>query len=97
MLLSIGMIVRDEEKNLRSCLNGLKPILEQVDSELIIADTGSADATVNIAEEFTLPKMFIRQSGEAIFPGQGIKPLNELKGNGTCSWTPTRYSGMFRI
>jgi len=53
VLLSIGMIVKNEEQGLRECLNGIKPILEQVDSELIIADTGSTDATVAIAKEFT--------------------------------------------
>ncbi|MDR1704996.1 MAG: glycosyltransferase, partial [Clostridiales bacterium] len=53
MLLSIGMIVKNEEKTLRACLEGIKPILEQVESELIIADTGSTDRTADIAKEFT--------------------------------------------
>ena len=53
MLLTIGMIVKNEEKYLEQCLSGLKPILENVDSELIIADTGSTDRTVEIAKQFT--------------------------------------------
>ncbi len=53
MLLSIGMIVKNEEKFLRRCLEALSPILEQVPSELIIADTGSTDKTVDIARQFT--------------------------------------------
>ena len=53
MLLSIGMIVKNEEKYLEECLTALKPILENVDSELIIADTGSTDRTVEIAKKFT--------------------------------------------
>ncbi len=53
MILSIGMIVKNEEKYLRRCLEGLKPILDSIDSELIIADTGSTDNTVDIAKEFT--------------------------------------------
>lgn len=53
MKLSIGMIVKNEEKNLRQCLNGIKQILNNVDSELIIADTGSTDKTVEIAREYT--------------------------------------------
>lgn len=53
MLLSIGMIVKNEEKFLERCLKALKPILDNVDSELIIADTGSTDNTVEIAKKFT--------------------------------------------
>ena len=53
MLLTIGMIVKNEEKLLEKCLNGIKPILVNVDSELIIADTGSTDRTVEIAKKFT--------------------------------------------
>ncbi len=53
MVLSIGMIVKNEEKYLEKCLTALKPILENVDSELIIADTGSTDKTVEIAKKFT--------------------------------------------
>lgn len=53
MLLSIGMIVKNEEKYLEKCLTALKPILENVDSELIIADTGSTDRTFEIAKKFT--------------------------------------------
>ena len=53
MVLSIGMIVKNEEKFLRRCLEGLKYIMDNVESELIICDTGSTDATVEIAKEFT--------------------------------------------
>jgi len=53
MVLSIGMIVKNEEKYLERCLSALKPILENVESELIIADTGSTDRTVDIAKKFT--------------------------------------------
>lgn len=53
MLLTIGMIVKNEEKYLRRCLNALLPILRSIKSELIIADTGSADSTFEIAGEFT--------------------------------------------
>ena len=53
MLLSIGMIVKNEEKYLEQCLTALQPILNSLDSELIIADTGSTDNTVEIAKKFT--------------------------------------------
>ena len=52
MVLSIGMIVKNEEKYLDRCLSALKPILENVESELIIADTGSEDNTVEIAKKY---------------------------------------------
>ncbi|MCL1989052.1 MAG: glycosyltransferase [Firmicutes bacterium] len=53
MVLSIGMIMKNEEKYLRDCLTALQPILDNVDSELIICDTGSTDNSINIAKEFT--------------------------------------------
>lgn len=53
MKLTIGMIVKNEEKWLDKCLYAIKPILENVDSELIITDTGSDDRTVEIAEKYT--------------------------------------------
>lgn len=53
MLLTIGMIVKNEEKYLDRCLSAIKPILDNVDSELIITDTGSTDKTVEIAQRYT--------------------------------------------
>jgi glycosyltransferase involved in cell wall biosynthesis len=47
------MMVKNEEKNLHRCLESLKPILEQIDSELVIVDTGSSDNTVEIARQYT--------------------------------------------
>lgn len=53
MLLSICMMVKNEEKNLPRCLESLKELMNNVESELIIVDTGSEDETVNIAKEYT--------------------------------------------
>ena len=53
MKLTIGMIVKNEEKWLDKCLSAIKPILDNVDSELIITDTGSTDKTVEIAKNYT--------------------------------------------
>ncbi|MFC6231951.1 glycosyltransferase [Paenibacillus allorhizosphaerae] len=51
--ISICMIVKDEEKNLRRCLDSLQSLLEQDYTELIIVDTGSTDSTVDIARDYT--------------------------------------------
>ncbi len=51
--LSIGMIVKNEEKHLKNCLEALQPLMKQINCELIIADTGSTDRTVEIAKEYT--------------------------------------------
>lgn len=53
MKLSICMIVKDEEKNIRRCLDSLKPLIEKPDVELIIVDTGSTDRTPEIAANYT--------------------------------------------
>ena len=57
MELSIGMIVKNESKYLERCLIALKPILDNVTSELIIVDTGSSDGTIEIARKL-LTKSF---------------------------------------
>jgi glycosyltransferase involved in cell wall biosynthesis len=51
--LSIGMMVKNEEANLTRCLESLKPLMRDVESELIIVDTGSTDKTVEIAKAYT--------------------------------------------
>ena len=47
--ISVCMIVKNEEKQLRACLESLRPIAD----EIIVCDTGSADRTKEIAAEFT--------------------------------------------
>lgn len=47
------MMVKDEEKNLRRCLEAMRSIIQRNDVELIIVDTGSKDSTVEIAREYT--------------------------------------------
>ncbi len=49
MLISLCMIVRNEEKVLARCLESAKGLAD----EIVIADTGSADGTVGIARRYT--------------------------------------------
>ncbi len=59
-LISICMMVKDEEKNLKRCLDSLGQLIEKRDVELIIVDTGSSDNTVNIAGQYT-EKLFFHE------------------------------------
>lgn len=65
MKLSICMMVKNEENNLRRCLESLKHLRESFESELIIVDTGSTDDTVKIAREYT--KQIYYKEGLMIF------------------------------
>lgn len=53
-------MVKNEEKYLEQCLQGIQPILKALDSELIIVDTGSTDSTVEIARRYT-DKVYFHQ------------------------------------
>ncbi|WP_270646641.1 glycosyltransferase, partial [Paeniclostridium hominis] len=53
MLLSIVMMVKNEERYLDKTLESLKPLMKDINSELIILDTGSDDSTVEIAKRYT--------------------------------------------
>lgn len=50
---SICMIVKDCEADLKRCLDSFLPIIHEKWSELIIVDTGSTDRTVEVAGEYT--------------------------------------------
>lgn len=47
-MISLSMIVKNEEKHLRDCLESVKGIVD----EIILVDTGSTDNTIKIAQEF---------------------------------------------
>lgn len=57
-LLTIGMIVKNEEHNLPRCLDSMLPILDDPAVELVIVDTGSTDNTVEIAKRYTNKVVF---------------------------------------
>lgn len=64
LCLSIGMIVKNEEAVLEECLQALEPLRRAVPSELIIADTGSTDRTMEIAEKYADTLFQIPWSGD---------------------------------
>ncbi len=53
IILSIGMIVKNEEKHLDKCLSALQKLRDNISNELIIVDTGSTDRTKEIALKYT--------------------------------------------
>ncbi|ASW43117.1 glycosyltransferase [Clostridium isatidis] len=53
MLLSIAMIVKNEENNLPRALEALMALKNKIDYEIIIVDTGSEDNTIHIAKQYT--------------------------------------------
>ena len=54
---SLTMIVRDEEKNLRRCLESVRGVFD----EIVVLDTGSKDRTIEIARSFV--RGFLISSG----------------------------------
>ncbi len=55
MLLSVCMIVRDEEKTLPRCLESIRGLFD----ELVIVDTGSSDGTAALAKTYTPNVIFL--------------------------------------
>ncbi len=53
VILSIGLIVKNEEQNLARCLDSLESLMKEIPCQLIITDTGSTDKTVEIAKKYT--------------------------------------------
>ena len=72
--ISLCMIVKDEEKVLKRCLDSAVSFAD----EIIIVDTGSSDSTKKIAETYTKKSM--------ISPGTMIFQLPETRRFATRKW-----------
>lgn len=53
MLLSVAMIVKNEERYIEKVLQSLSKVKEDIQCEIIVVDTGSEDNTVNICKKYT--------------------------------------------
>ena len=90
--LSIGVLVSNNIDTIRGCMESLRPLLKQVNSELIIVDTvgeKQSDGSLAIAKEYADKKAFIEVKGVTLekegvvsFPDapteRGSKHLREL-------------------
>ena len=65
--LSVILITKNEEKNIRECLDSVAWA-----DEIIVVDSGSSDKTISIAQEFT-PLVFVHD-----WPGFGIQKNRAL-------------------
>lgn len=53
MILSVCMMIKNEEKHLDACLSALNDLKSKIDMEIIVVDTGSTDKSVEIAKKYT--------------------------------------------
>lgn len=51
-LLTIGMPVSNQIGTIERCLKGIKPILDALDAELVVVDTGSTDGTIEVCKQY---------------------------------------------
>ena len=51
--LTISLLVSDRMETLKKCLDSLKPLLVELDSELIVVFTGKNDETLDFVRRYT--------------------------------------------
>src|SRR6266540_4425302 len=74
MTIATITITKNEEKNIRACLESLKWV-----DEVIVVDAESSDRTVELAKAYT-PKVFVRR-----WPGYGLQK-NFAMAQATADW-----------
>ena len=53
VILTISILISNRPDTVRKCLESIRPLLEQVSSELILVDTGCGEQVRKIIEEYT--------------------------------------------
>lgn len=79
MLLSIILMIKNEEKFLEKTLKALDKIRDKINSELIILDTGSTDKSVEIAKLYTDKIYFEKWNND--FANMRNKSISYAKGD----------------
>lgn len=51
-MLDVGIITKNEVENLEKCLQCLQPLREALDCKIIVADTGSTDNNIEVAQQY---------------------------------------------
>ena len=74
--LTLSMIVKNEEKYLRDCLESVKNIV----NEIVIVDTGSTDKTKDIAKNYNAKIIELEWQNDFSFA------RNIALKNSTCDW-----------
>ena len=71
ILLTISILISNRPDTVRKCLDSVKPLLENVPSELILVDTGCGEQVRGIIEEYT--DNIVDLNGAGILPGPGMQ------------------------
>jgi len=79
---SLIMMVKDEEKNIKDCLEGIEPLID----EAVIVDTGSSDRTIEIIEEYAAHSPVQVKLLHYPWEGNYSTPRNFGKLHATKSW-----------
>lgn len=51
-ILTIGVPVSNQIATIEDCMKGIKPILDELDAELVVVDTGSKDGTIEVCKKY---------------------------------------------
>jgi glycosyltransferase involved in cell wall biosynthesis len=82
--LALSMIMRDAAATLARCLESARPVVD----EMVIADTGSTDETVQLARQFGARVFSIPWEND--FAHARNRALEEIRSDGSWCWMPMK-------